>query len=99
MKTNLKRALIPFGVIVLGIVGAFANNAKQSEKANGVLMTGYRYDITKPIGSRCVALEVDCNTISGPICTDGNIINPLQVWGSSAEVNLQCSQLLFKNLD
>lgn len=93
MKTNFKKALIPFGVIVLGVVGAFASNAsKQTEKA---VQTAYHYDISQPIGKRCVAVNVEnCTPMVTPeTCTD--LFNR-QVWDSPVENGLQCSTQLYK---
>jgi len=74
MKTNFKKALIPFGVIVLGVVGAFASNVKnENNKLNTDVTHGYYYKASEPAGKRCVQVEVDCNNISGPICTDASL--------------------------
>lgn len=97
MKTNFKKALIPFGVIVLGVVGAFASNANKQIEKPEAKMTGYYYDHTRPVGQKCVAIEVDCNPFSGEICTNQNPSNLIQYWGDTTEVGLQCSNELYLN--
>lgn len=96
MKKNLKQALVPLAVMVFGAAAAFTTNAmKQSDKAEAV-MDAYYYDITKPINSRCVKVEVDhCTNIVGSICTDSNL-RPL--WSDRTENNqdLTCTYQLFK---
>ncbi|WP_255497923.1 DUF6520 family protein [Flavobacterium sp. I3-2] len=94
MKTNFKKALIPFGVIVLGVVGAFASNAaKQLEKSDEAAMFGYHYDATQPPGQECQLEWVDCNPDSGDICT----ISGVTYYRSPIKDGLQCSFTLFKN--
>lgn len=96
MKTNLKKAVLPFAVMVFGVAAAFTTNAvKHNEKAD-VPMDVYRYDINKPEGQRCVKITaIDCVVGPGPVCTDivGN-----QVWGSPVEDNgsLSCTTFLSK---
>ena len=95
MRTNFKKAIMPLAVVVLGAAAAFATNAsKQSEKVEAFVTHGYRYDITQPLGQRCVMVDIDCNTIEGPVCTDalGN-----RAWQFPTESGLQCSASLFKN--
>jgi len=96
MKTNFKKAIMPLAVVVLGAAAAFATNAaKQSEKAEAV-MDAYYYDITKPIDSRCVKVEVeDCVNVGSLICTDSNL---RPVWSDGTENNqdLTCTHQLFK---
>ena len=85
---------MPLAVVVLGAAAAFATNAaKQSNKA-GATMWGFHYDNTKPVGQRCVSLEVDCNPFEGEICTIAGKTyyqSPIEVGG------LQCSFELRKN--
>lgn len=94
MRTNFKKAIMPLAVVVLGAAAAFATNAaKQSTKAEAT-MWGYHYDNTRPVGQKCVPLEVDCNTVQGPICTIAGITyyqSPIESAG------LQCSFALRKN--
>jgi|SRR5690606_18700255 len=97
MKTNFKQALMPLAVVVLGVVGAFATNAKKQNEKLAAKMTGYYYDHTRPVGQKCVAIEVDCNPFSGEICTNQNPSNLIQYWGSPTEVDLQCSYELYLN--
>jgi len=96
MKINFKQALVPLAVMVFGAAAAFTTNAaKQSEKTEAV-MDAYYYDITKPIESRCVKVQVeDCTNIVGLICTDSNLN---QVWSDGTEDNqdLTCTHQLFK---
>ena len=96
MKKNLKQALVPLAVMVFGAAAAFATNAaKQSEKPSAI-MDSYHYDISTPVGQRCVQVKnVDCVIGSGPVCTDlfGN-----QLWAASTENNqtLSCTTYLAK---
>ena len=93
MKKKLKKALVPLAVMVFGAAAAFATNvAKQTEKAP---ITAYHYDISKPIGQRCVAVTVDNCTpmLTTQICTDS--FNR-QLWESPIENGLQCSTQLYK---
>lgn len=97
MKKNLKQALVPLAVMVFGAAAAFATNAaKQSDKADETAMIGYYYDHTAT-GSKCKPVTVECNTISGPICTNQNPDDLVQYWRNPTEVDLQCSGLLFLN--
>jgi hypothetical protein len=94
MKTNFKKALIPFGVIVLGVVGAFASNvAKQNEKADEASMFGYYYDASKPSGQECQIEWVNCNTSLGPVCT----ISGVTYYRDPLKTGLQCSNELHLN--
>ncbi len=94
MKTNLKKAVLPFAVMVFGVAAAFTTNAvKHNEKD---LMDVYRYDISKPEGQRCVKITaIDCVVGPGVVCTD---IGGNQVWGSPVEDNgsLSCTTFLSK---
>ncbi|MEG0917292.1 MAG: DUF6520 family protein [Myroides sp.] len=73
MKKNLKQALVPLAVMVFGAAAAFATNAvKQNDKAAADVTHGFYYNSSLPSGKRCVEVEVDCNNISGPICTDAS---------------------------
>jgi len=94
MKTNLKKAVLPFAVMVFGVAAAFTTNAvKHNEKD---LMDVYRYDISKPEGQRCVKIiDIDCVVGPGVVCTD---IGGNQVWGSPVEDNgsLSCTTFLSK---
>jgi len=63
MKTNFKKALIPFGVIVLGVVGAFASNFSKQNDSEFAMVEGYYYDITKPVAERCVDVKQWCSDI------------------------------------
>lgn len=96
MKTNLKKAVLPFAVMVFGVAAAFTTNAVNHNDKADVLMDVYRYDISKPEGQRCVKIsEVNCVPGNGPVCTDilGN-----QVWGSPVEdtESLSCTTFLSK---
>lgn len=94
MKKNLKQALVPLAVMVFGAAAAFATNAnKQNAKAP---ITAYHYDISKPIGQRCVSITVDCNVTGSEACTD---LAGTQYWASKVENNslLQCTAMLFRN--
>ena len=94
MKKNLKQALVPLAVMVFGAAAAFATNAaKQSEKAEAT-MTAYYYD-HNAIGAKCKSVTVQCNTNSGPICTNQDPDNLIQYWRTPTEVDLECSGLLF----
>jgi len=94
MKTNFKKALIPFGVIVLGVVGAFASNAaKQLEKSYEAAMFGYHYDATQPPGQECQLEWVECTTTGQEICT----ILGVTYYRDPIKVGLQCSSNLYKN--
>lgn len=94
MKTNFKKALIPFGVIVLGVVGAFASNvAKQIEKSDEAVMLGYHYVASSPTEGECQPVWVDCNPDSGDICT----ISGVTYYRSPIKDGLQCSFTLYKN--
>lgn len=97
MKTNFKKALLPLAVMVFGAAAAFATNAaKQNEKPEAK-MTGYYYDHTRPVGQKCVAIEVECNPFSGVLCTNQNPSNLIQYWGDTTEDGLQCSNELYLN--
>lgn len=93
MKTNFKQALMPLAVVVLGVVGAFASNSIL--KSNDASMDAYHYDITKPVGEKCVKVRVDCQNTGSIICTD---LSGNQVWSSPIENNqlLTCSYQLFR---
>jgi len=92
MKTNLKKALIPFGVIVLGVVGAFASNAaKQIEKADEAAMFGYHYVSSNPVGSKCEPIWVPCNPFEGAICT----IDDTTYYRFPEGTGLQCVEMLY----
>lgn len=91
MKTNFLRRILPLGVMVLGVAGAFASNVmKQNEKAED-LGTFYHYDITKPVGERCVATVANCYENEGPVCTDS--MNR-QVWKLNIESGTACTTYL-----
>ena len=96
MKKRFKQALVPLAVMVFGAAAAFATNAaKQSDKQSAI-MDAYHYDISQPVGKRCVQVkDVDCVIGPGPVCTDlfGN-----QLWASPTENNqtLSCSTYLYK---
>lgn len=92
MKKNLKQALVPLAVMVFGAAAAFATNAaKQSEKAP---MDAYHYDISKPLGERCVKVPVNCQNGGSVICT----YSGKQVWASPTENNdaLTCTSVLYR---
>lgn len=73
MKSTFKKAMMPLAVVVLGAAAAFATNAaKQSDKLRADVTHGFYYNSSLPSGQRCVEVEVDCNNISGPICTDAS---------------------------
>lgn len=94
MKKNLKQALVPLAVMVFGAAAAFATNAVKQSDENQALMWGFHYDNTKPVGQRCVTLQVDCNPYEGEICTIGG----KTYYQSPSEVGgLQCSFELRKN--
>ncbi|SFN90892.1 hypothetical protein SAMN05421741_11376 [Paenimyroides ummariense] len=92
MKTNFKRAIMPFAVVVLGAAAAFATNAaKQNQKADEAAMFGYHYVASNPVGNRCVAEWVPCNTEGGPVCTIAG-----KTYYRIPTVNgLQCTSQLF----
>lgn len=93
MKKNLKQALVPLAVMVFGAAAAFATNAaKQSEKAEVDVTHGFYYNAALPPEERCVEVEVDCNNISGPICTDASA---RVVWEFKGLLN--CSGELYMN--
>jgi len=99
MKQTFKKAMMPLAVVVLGAAAAFATNAaKQSEKADETAMIGYYYDHAAT-GSKCKPITVDCNTNSGPICTNENPVDLIQYWRYPTEVELECSGLLFLNVN
>lgn len=86
---------MPLAVVVLGAAAAFATNAaKQSEKTEAFVSHGYRYDITQPVGKRCVMVDIDCNTTDGPVCTDAFA---RRAWLLKTENGLQCTTSLFQN--
>jgi len=91
MKSNLKKAIMPLAVVVLGAATAFATNAvKQNEKTNS-FVEGYYYDhnnmVCEPVG------DVWCSTnYSTEICED---INERDVFLSDDQ-GLTCSTLLYK---
>jgi len=98
MKKNLKQALVPLAVMVFGAAAAFATNAaKQSDKAEAT-MAAYYYDHSA-IGGKCKPVTVECNTTFGPICTNQNPDDLVQYWRNPTEVDLQCSGLLFLNVN
>jgi len=90
MKTNFKQALMPLAVVVLGVVGAFATNAKkQSEKAL-IDQQGYVYD---NIQKKCIP-EVMCSTIVNDICENAF---GQHVYGLNSPDDLStCSWTLYK---
>lgn len=95
MKTNFKKALIPFGVIVLGVVGAFASNAnKQSEKAFADTTHGFYYNASAPVGQRCVMItDVLCSDSEvNTVCTDSS---NRQLWKISNN-GVTCTGILYK---
>lgn len=96
MKSTFKKAMMPLAVVVLGAAAAFATNAAKQSDKQSVIMDAYHYDISQPVGQRCVIVRnVDCAPGPGPVCTDlfGN-----QLWGSPTENNqtLSCSTYLAK---
>ncbi len=96
MKTNIKKAVLPFAVMVFGVAAAFTTNAVKHNETADALMDVYRYDISKPEGQRCVKIiDIDCVVGPGVVCTD---IGGNQVWGSPVEDNgsLSCTTFLSK---
>lgn len=96
MKSTFKKAMMPLAVVVLGAAAAFATNAAKQNDKPSAIMDAYHYDISKPIESRCVKVQVeDCVNLGNVICTDSSLN---QVWSDGTENNqdLTCTHQLFK---
>lgn len=94
MKKNVKQALVPLAVMVFGAAAAFATNAAKENTSKKALMKAYHYDITRPVGDRCVETIVDCNNSNGLACIDASNTT---YWEIPTENGLQCTGVLFKN--
>ena len=64
MKSNLKKAMMPLAVVVLGAAAAFATNAAKTSSSSLADVHGYIYNQET---KQCVQ-QVMCSTIPGPVC-------------------------------
>lgn len=94
MKTNFKQALMPLAVVVLGVVGAFATNAKKQNQQVKTIETGY---VTTNPSQPC-NLAIECSNINGPVCTimlDGV---QHQAFGKLNPADVSCAKVLYRAL-
>jgi len=88
---NLKSILIPAAILVFGVGSAFATNKAKTEASTTI--TAYHFD---EANEQCILVgEVNCNTVSGPVCTEwvNGVQKPMQLFVSPTE----CGQVLYRN--
>ena len=84
MILNLKKALVPFAVVVLGVVSAFAGSTANQNEDNRV--DGY---VTINQSEPC-NVKVDCSNIEGAICTYTLMGITHQAFGKWNETDVMC---------
>ncbi|MDQ0477089.1 DUF6520 family protein [Chryseobacterium sp. MDT2-18] len=90
---NVKSFLIPVALVFLGAGSAFATHkAKASEKVGEI---GFYYDASAP-AEQCIEYkEVDCNKVSGPVCTE--IVSGVSRTMLEPLNNTECGVALHRN--
>ena len=92
MILNLKKALVPFAVVVLGVVSAFAGSTANQNEEN--MVRGY---VTINQFEPC-NVEVECSDVYGPICTYTLMGITHQAFGKWNETDVMCPIVLYKKL-
>ena len=90
MILNLKKALVPFAVVVLGVVSAFAGSTANQNEDNRV--DGY---VTINQSEPC-DVKVECSNVLGPICTYTMMGISHDVFGKWDETDVICLKPVYK---
>lgn len=90
MILNLKKALVPFAVVVLGVVSAFAGSTANQNEDN--MVRGY---VTINQSEPC-NVDVECGDVLGPICTYTMMGITHQAFGKWTQNDVICSRVLYK---
>lgn len=90
MILNLKKALVPFAVVVLGVVSAFAGSTANQNEDNRV--DGY---VTINQSEPC-DVKVECSKALGPICTYTMMGITHQAFGKWTQNDVICLRAVYK---
>lgn len=90
MKTSFLKLFIPVLLFGVAVAGAFATNSQTSSDS---LTHQEGFVKVNPLGTLCDNPEM-CTTVSGEICTVGNVSSGAQLWGKNQ--NNRCVVELYR---
>jgi len=93
MKTIFFKIGMPVAAIVLAIGGSIVSNA-QTEKSPQIIVPGY-YNTNPAIPNPC-NVSVQCNSVSGPVCTVVVAGITYQAFGKEFTTDTVCPIVLSK---